>query len=63
MRIDALSYRNRVMDLQLVAGSVDELDTFARNLEQTKRFSPKIESANQSDTGVEGRLQISEVRP
>ena len=61
-RIDALSYRNRVMDLQLVAGSVDELDAFARNLEQTKRFTPKIESANQSEAGVEGRLQIS-VRP
>jgi general secretion pathway protein L len=61
-RIDALSYRNRVMDLQLVAGSVDDLDAFARTLEQTKRFTPKIESANQSDTGVEGRLQIS-VRP
>jgi general secretion pathway protein L len=61
-RIDALSYRNRVMDLQLIAGSVDELDAFARSLEQTKRFTPKIESANQKETGVEGRLQIS-VRP
>lgn len=63
MRIDALSYRNRVMDLQLVAGSVDELDAFARSLEQTKRFAPKIESANQNEGGVEGRLQISGVRP
>jgi hypothetical protein len=61
-RIDALSYRNRVMDLQLVAGSVDAIDAFARSLEQTKRFTPKIESANQKETGVEGRLQIS-VRP
>jgi general secretion pathway protein L len=58
MRIDAMSYRNRVMDLQLIAGSVDELDAFARSLEQTKRFTPKIESANQSESGVEGRLQI-----
>jgi len=58
MRIDALSYRNRIMDLQLVAANVDEIDTFARALEQTRRFAPKIESANQNEGSVEGRMQI-----
>lgn len=58
LRFEALSYRNRTMDLQLVADNVDELDSFTRNLEQTKRFTPKIESANQNESGVEGRLQI-----
>jgi general secretion pathway protein L len=58
MRIGAMSYRNQTMDLQLVVANVDQLDAFARSLEQTRRFAPKIESANQSDGGVEGRLQI-----
>ncbi len=57
-RIENLSYRNRVMDLQLVAPSVPALDEFARRLDETQRFSARIESANQTDAGVEGRVQI-----
>ena len=58
MRVGALSYRNQTMDLQLLVANVDELDAFAHSLEQTRRFKPTIESANQSEGGVEGRLQI-----
>ncbi len=60
MRVGALSYRNQTMDLQLIVANVDELDAFAHSLEQTRRFKPSIESANQnaSEGGVEGRLQI-----
>jgi general secretion pathway protein L len=58
MRIGALSYRNQTMDLQVIVANVDELDAFASGLEQTRRFKPTIESANQSEGGVEGRLQI-----
>jgi len=58
LRIDALSYRNRTMDLQLVAADVDAIDKFAKSLEQTRRFKPKIESANQNNDSIEGRLQI-----
>ncbi len=46
------------MDLQLLVANVDELDAFAHSLEQTRRFTPSIESANQSEGGVEGRLQV-----
>jgi general secretion pathway protein L len=58
LRIDSLSWRNRIMDLQLVAADVGTIDKFAKSLEQTHRFKPKIESANPNDSGVEGRLQI-----
>jgi general secretion pathway protein L len=60
-RIDALNYRNRVMDLRLIAASVPALDQFAREIEQTQRFATKMESTSQSDAGVEGRIQITGV--
>jgi len=63
MHIDALSYRNRIMDLQLLAASVPALDEFARGLEQTKRFHAEIQAANQKDNGTEGRIRIVEVKP
>jgi type II secretion system protein L len=63
MRIDALSYRNRVMDLQLMMPSVSALDDFSRTLEQTRRFEVEIEAANQVDSGTEGRLRIVGATP
>jgi general secretion pathway protein L len=62
-RLGALSYRNRTMDLQLLVANVDELDAFARSLEQTRRFKPTIESTSQSEGGVEARLQIVGAQP
>jgi general secretion pathway protein L len=63
LRIDALSYRNRVMDLQLLAPSVNALDEFSRALEQTRRFDVEIEAQNPVDSGTEGRLRIVEANP
>lgn len=62
-RIDALSYRNRIMDLQLIAPSVSALDDFSRALEQTRRFDVEIEAANQRDAGTEGRVKIVGANP
>ncbi len=45
--------------MQLIAGDVGAIDKFARDLEQTHRFASKIESANQNNSGIEGRLQIA----
>jgi type II secretory pathway component PulL len=59
LKIDSLVWRNRTMDLQLIGADVGALDKFAKSLEQTHRFKPKIESANQNDTGVEGRMRIA----
>jgi general secretion pathway protein L len=62
-RIDALSYRNRVMDLQLTVPSVMQLDTLTQRIGDNGRFVARIQSTNPSDTGVEGRVQIAEVTP
>jgi general secretion pathway protein L len=59
LKIDSLVWRNRTLDLQLIGADVGALDKFAKSLEQTHRFKPKIESANQNDTGVEGRMRIA----
>lgn len=56
--IEALSYRNDVMDLQLVAPSVPSLDSFAQQIADTDRFVARIQSANPSESGVEGRVQV-----
>lgn len=56
--IEALSYRNEVMDVQLVVPDVPALDAFAQQISSTERFDVRIQSANPSDDGVEGRLQI-----
>jgi general secretion pathway protein L len=63
LRIDALSYRNQVMNLQLMAPSVTALDEFSRALEQTRRFDVEIEAQNPVDAGIEGRLRIVETNP
>jgi general secretion pathway protein L len=63
LRIDALSYRNRIMDLQLIAPSVTALDEFSRALEQTRRFDVEIQAQNPGDSGTEGRLRIVEAAP
>jgi type II secretion system protein L len=57
-RIDALSYRNNQMDLQVVAPSVTALDDFSRKLEQTRRFDVELEATSQVDAGTEGRMRI-----
>jgi general secretion pathway protein L len=60
-RIEALSYRNRVMDLQLTVPSVMQLDAFAQRIGDNGRFVARIQSTNPNEAGVEGRVQIAEV--
>jgi general secretion pathway protein L len=62
-RIEALSYRNEVMDLQVVAPDIPSLDDFARAMTQTERFDVRIQSATPGDAGVEGRIQITGAAP
>jgi general secretion pathway protein L len=57
-RIDALSYRNRIMDLQIMASNVTALDEFARGLVETQRFDARIQSSNPDPSGVQGRVQV-----
>jgi general secretion pathway protein L len=62
-RVDGMSYRNRTLNLQLIAPSVPALDEFSRALEQTRRFDVEIEAANQTDSGTEGRVRVVGVNP
>ncbi len=63
MRIDALSYRNNVMDLQLLVPNVGALESFSQALEQTRRFEVQIETTNRRDDVTEGRLRIAGASP
>lgn len=62
-RIEALSYRNEIMDLQVVAPDIPSLDDFARAMTDTERFDVRIQSATPGDAGVEGRIQITGAAP
>jgi general secretion pathway protein L len=56
-RIEALSYRGRVLDLRLSAPTVDALDKL-RSLTQNSGLQSELQSATPRDNHVEGRLQI-----
>jgi len=56
--IDTISYRNRVMNLQVIAPDVPKLDQFKQQIEGTERFDVVIDSTSDSDAGVEGRVRI-----
>jgi general secretion pathway protein L len=56
--ITALSYRNGVMDLRLVAPSVPVLDEFVQRMSERSNIEVRIQSANPGDSGIESQLQI-----
>jgi general secretion pathway protein L len=56
-RIEALSYRGRVLDLRLTAPTVDELDKL-RSLTQSGGLQSDLQGATPRDKHVEGRLQL-----
>lgn len=56
-RIDALSYRTDVLDLRVLAPSVDALDQI-RQLAQSRGISAEIQAASPRDNKIEGRLQL-----
>ena len=62
-RMDALNYRNRAMNLQLITQNTDAAVAFERKLEQSRRFAVELESTNPTDSGTEVRLRIVGVNP
>ena len=58
-RLEALSYRTGVMDLRIVAPSVSALDEFSRDISGNGRLQASIQSANPTQDGILGRLQIA----
>lgn len=55
--LEALSYRNNITDLRLLAPSVDALDRI-RQVAAERGVSAEIQSANPRDSKFEGRLQF-----
>ena len=58
-RIEALSYRTGVMDIRIVAQSVSALDEFSRDLSGGGNLQASIQSANPTQDGILGRMQIT----
>jgi general secretion pathway protein L len=57
-RIEALNYRNDVMDLQLTVSSVTVLDEMSQRINATQRFTMNVQSSSPQDEGVDSRIQI-----
>lgn len=63
IRIEQLSYRNRAMNLNIVAPDVPTIEAFSRSLEQTRRFEVVLEATSPLDDGTEGRVRVAGVNP
>ncbi|MBA3564013.1 MAG: type II secretion system protein GspL [Gammaproteobacteria bacterium] len=59
-RVEALSFRNDVMDLRLTVPSVGTLDQIKRLVAERGRLETEIRSANPRDEAIEGRLTFKE---
>ena len=58
-RLEALSFRTGIMDLRVLAGSVSTLDEFTRAISSSGSFQASIQSANPTQDGILGRLQVT----
>ncbi|MGH8496448.1 MAG: type II secretion system protein GspL [Gammaproteobacteria bacterium] len=59
-RVEALSFRNDVMDLRLTVPNVGALDQIKRLVAERGRLETEIRSANPRDEAIEGRLTLKE---
>jgi type II secretion system protein L len=62
-RVDALSYRNNAMNLQLITPGADAAAALERELEQSRRFAVDLESVNPTDAGTEIRMRVAGANP
>jgi len=62
-RVEAASFRNRVLSLQIRTPDVPTLDQLKRAMEQQGDFVVSISSANPDSRGIEGRVEISRSAP
>ena len=49
------------MDMRITTPDIATLDTFTSSIEGLIQLSVTIQSTNQTDNGIDGRLQIREV--
>lgn len=57
-QVEALNYRNQVMDLQFIAPSVAVIDELRQQIDATQRFTMSIQSNTPDDAGINTRIQI-----
>ncbi len=62
-RVDALSYRNNAMNLQLITPGADAAAALERELEQSRRFAVDLESVTPTDAGTEIRMRVAGAKP
>ena len=63
MVFQAVSFRNGITNLSLIAPDVQSLDSLATAISRNERFQANITSTVPGDDGIEGRLQIAEAQP
>jgi len=63
VNLQALSYRNGKLDVQLSAPSVESLDLIRQEIAAADNLDAEIQSANPDDDGIKGRLKITVTPP
>jgi general secretion pathway protein L len=63
IQLQTLSWRSGILDLQLLAPNVDELDKLRQNIAKTNVFTASIQSANPDKDVIKGRMQITAATP
>ena len=63
MQIEALSYRNKVMDLELVLPGVSALDEFDQRVASSARFELRLLTNTPEDSGIKSRVQVVGSQP
>jgi general secretion pathway protein L len=58
IKMQTLSFRSGIVDVQLVAPNVDALDQLRALISGPGKFTAEIQSANPKDDAIEGRMQI-----
>ncbi len=58
IKMQTLSFRSGIVDVQLVAPNVEALDQLRALISGPGKFTAEIQSANPKDDAVEGRMQI-----
>ncbi|NGP54666.1 type II secretion system protein GspL [Thioalkalivibrio sp. XN8] len=59
LSIESVSYRSGVLDLKLVAPSVEALEAFRQAMIRDGRYAATIQQADPRGDGVEGRIQLT----
>jgi general secretion pathway protein L len=63
VNLQALSYRDGKLDVQLSAPSVESLDRIRQEIAAADNLDAEIQSANPDDDGIKGRLKITVTPP